>query len=326
MRQLPLGTIRNLQASSTPNGQFAIIAVDHRDALRALMNPLEPGSVSARELEDFKISIASILGPEASAVLLDPMYSAPQVIAMEKFPFNRAMLVALEEQGYLGDPFSRRTTLIEGWGVEKAKRMGANGVKVLLFYHPQGGEGTKAQLDFVQSIVAECDRFEIPLFLEPISYSPNPDIKKGTIEFSRLKPGIIMESAKQLSALGAHILKVEFPIDARYEKDHRIWEMACQELSGVCLSPWVLLSAGEPFEIFKEQLEIACKAGCSGFAVGRAVWQEAIPLQGHERIQFLHAIAIPRLKELFDITLANGNPWRKYYSSPQVHPDWYRTY
>ena len=136
MRQLPLGTIRNLQASSTPNGQFAIIAVDHRDALRALMNPLEPGSVSARELEDFKISIASILVPEASAVVLDAMYSAPQVIAMEKFPFNRAMLVALEEQGYLGDPFSRRTTLIEGWGVEKAKRMGASMIKLLVYYHP----------------------------------------------------------------------------------------------------------------------------------------------------------------------------------------------
>jgi len=34
-------------------------------------------------------------------------------------------LAALEAQGYLGDPSARQTSLLDGWSVEKAKRLGA---------------------------------------------------------------------------------------------------------------------------------------------------------------------------------------------------------
>lgn len=326
MESLNIGKVRNLQSCSTNGGVFTILAVDHRDALRALLNPGAPEQVSTQELVGFKISIASTLAPATTAVLLDPVFSAPQAISTGKIPHGMGLLVALEEQGYLGDPFQRRTTLINGWSVEKAKRMGANGVKMLLFYHPHAGEAARNQEMLVRSIVADCHRYEIPLFLEPISHSLTPDIKKGTAEFALLRPLIIIESAQRLSEAGADILKVEFPIDVKFEQDRKVWSKTCVQLNDACRSPWVLLSAGEPYDTFKEQVRIACEAGCSGFAVGRAVWQEAVTLRGMEKQEFLKDVALPRLSELSEIAQKYAVPWFSRYSTCPVDDEWYHTY
>jgi len=326
METLNIGKMRNLQSCSTNEGVFTILAIDHRDALIALLHPDEPGQVTTQELVDLKLSITSSLAPAATAVLLDPLFSASQAISAGKIPHDLGLIVSLEEQGYMGDPFQRRTTLINGWSVDKAKRMGANGVKMLLFYHPHAAKAARNQEMLVQSIVADCHRNEIPLFLEPISYSLTPNIKKGTAEFARLRPQIIVESAQRLSEAGADILKVEFPIDVNFEQDHKVWSKACLQLNEACRSPWVLLSAGEPYESFKEQVRIACEAGCSGFAVGRAVWQEAVNLQGIERQVFLKDVALPRLNELGIIAKKYGAPWFSRFCACAVDEEWYNTY
>lgn len=42
-------------------------------------------------------------------------------------------------------------------------------------------------------------------------------------------------------------------------------------------APWVLLSAGMEFKAYKSALAVAGKKGCSGMAVGRALWQDLLP-------------------------------------------------
>ena len=309
MSALSIGKIKNLRACATARGHFTILAADHRDALRVMIAPDAPNNVPAAALTEIKLDIVRHLAPAASAVLLDPIYSAAQALASEHWPGGTGLLCALEEQGYLGDAFSRRTPMLEGWSVEKSRQLGANGVKILLFYHPDSGAAAEAQDVLVRSIVEDCRRHEIPFFLEPISYPLDPKIKKNSPEFARARRRVVIESARRLSALGADVMKVEFPLDAGHDSDPGLWTEACAELNEACAAPWALLSAGEPFETFKDQLRVACRAGCSGFVAGRALWQEAAKLSGAERDKFLSETAYRRLRELSDITEEYGAAW-----------------
>ena len=52
MNQLSLGKVRALQTASTDQGVFTILAVDHRDAMRAMINREHPETVPAEQLTD----------------------------------------------------------------------------------------------------------------------------------------------------------------------------------------------------------------------------------------------------------------------------------
>ena len=75
MNQLSLGKVRALQSASTEGGVFTILAVDHRDAMRAMLNREQPETVPAKQLADIKLSIIKMIGLMATAVLLDPVYN-----------------------------------------------------------------------------------------------------------------------------------------------------------------------------------------------------------------------------------------------------------
>lgn len=326
MNQLSLGRVRALQTASTERGVFTILAVDHRDAMRAMLNREQPETVLAAQLTEIKLAIVKWIGPFATAVLLDPVYSLGQVIAGRVLPPKTAFLSAIEEQGYLGDPYGRQTTMLEGWGIEKAKMLGASGVKVLLFYHPEAGEATEVQEQLVTSLLAECSRFDIPMFLEPIVYSLNPSVSKDSAEFAAERPKIMVETVRRLGALKPDILKLEFPVDCQYEKDETVWQDTCAELNEASPVPWTLLSGGDSFEAFQNQLRVACQNGCSGFLVGRALWQEAVYLQDKERDEFLQGEAAHRWQTLHTIAETYAHPWYERYQAADVNEDWYKDY
>ena len=326
MNQLTLGKVRALQSASTEGGVFTILAVDHRDAMRVMLNREQPQTVSAMQLTDIKLSIVKLIGPLATAVLLDPVYSIGQAITQRALPPKTAFLSAIEEQGYLGDPYSRQTTMLEGWGIEKAKMLGASGVKVLLFYHPQSGETTEKQEQLVTGLSAECRRFDIPIFLEPIVYSLDPNVSKDSTEFAAERPRIMVETVRRLGALKPDVLKLEFPVDCQYERNEAVWQDACAEMNEASPVPWTLLSGGDSFELFRQQLTVACQNGCSGFLVGRALWQEAVHLQGIERDAFLQGEASQRWQTLRTIAETYAHPWFDRYGAVDVNEHWYKDY
>jgi tagatose 1,6-diphosphate aldolase len=249
-----------------------------------------------------------------------------QAIAQQALPAKTAFLSAIEEQGYLGDPYGRQTSILEGWSIEKAKMLGASGVKVLLFYHPGAGKVAEIQEQFVASLLAKCSQFDIPMFLEPIIYSPNPKVSKDSSEFAAERRKTMVETARRLGALSPDILKLEFPIDCHYEKDEALWQDACAELNEVSPVPWTLLSGGDTFESFEKQVRIACQNGCSGFLVGRALWQEAIYLEGKERQEFLEGEAAHRWQILQSIADTFAHPWYERYRAEDVNENWYKDY
>ena len=134
----------------------------------------------------------------------------------------------------------------------------------------------------------------------------------------------MVETAKRLTPLGADILKAEFPLDIT-ETDQKVWADACTEISAASTIPWILLSAAVDYEIFLQQVIVACNAGASGIAVGRAVWKEAVMMAGDERIKFLRTTARQRISRLTSLCHALAKPYTDFYTADTPF-DWFKTY
>ena len=100
---------------------------------------------------------------------------------------------------------------------------------------------------------------------------------------------------------------------------------ACREISTASLVPWILLSAAVDYETFVYQVTVACNAGASGIAVGRAVWKEAVTMNGDERIKFLRTTAQQRLARLTSLCHALARPYTDFYSADTPF-DWYKNF
>ena len=135
---------------------------------------------------------------------------------------------------------------------------------------------------------------------------------------------MVVETAKRLTPLGVDILKAEFPFDAADMEEVR-WMTACREISAASLVPWILLSAAVEYETFLRQVTVACNAGASGIAVGRAVWKEAVTMNGDERMKFLRTVAKYRLSRLTSLCHALAKPFTDFYQADAPF-DWYKTY
>ena len=169
MKTISLGKFRGLAQASTSKSVFSILALDHRNNLRQAMNPADPQQVTIRDMVAFKSNVVKYVGPKSSAVLLDPQWGAAQCIENSSLPGNVGLICAVEETGYTGDPQARKSRILPGWSVEKAKRMGASAVKLLVYFHPHS-ETAKAIEELICMVAEDCEKAEIALFLEPLSY------------------------------------------------------------------------------------------------------------------------------------------------------------
>jgi len=320
MKTISVGKLRGLQQSTSAHGTFTCLALDHRQNLRRALFPQDPGRVTDAELSGFKLDVTSSLSRFATAVLLDPEVSAAQAVSSGKLPGGVGLVVALESTGYNGAPTARQSRLLPGWSVEKAKRMGASMAKLLVYYHPQSPSASAIE-DFVRLIGEECSRFDLGLMLEPLSYS----LKEGASLTSAEKRFVVTETARRLVVPGVDVLKVEFPLDVRDADNENAWGEACAEVSAACPVPWILLSAAVDYDTYLRQVMVACQAGASGIAVGRAVWQEAVALKGSARHNFLHTTASERLARLTGLCNQNARPIQSFFTT-ETPFEWYKSY
>src|SRR5690606_10014461 len=113
-----------------------------------------------------------------------------------------------------GDSTYRQVEFIPDWTVQKIRNMGASGVKLLVYYHPDSGALAQEIETCVRDVSEAAHEVDLPLFVEPLSYSLDAALKKSSAEFAQLRPEIVIETARRLSRCGADVLKLEFPIDA----------------------------------------------------------------------------------------------------------------
>ena len=334
---ISIGKLRGLQQLADSKGMMTMCAIDHRGALKRALNEKNPDAVSYQDMVDFKLDLCQAVVPFASAILLDPEYGAGQAIAAGLMPGSKGLLVSLEKSGYTGDSAVRITELLPGWSVKKAKKMGASAVKLLIYFRPDLKDIASKQLDLVAGLADQCLEEDIAFLVEPVSYpiEEKERINQGgtsSRKFAEIKPELVIETARQITALPIDVLKAEFPADIKFEQDEAKLLELCQKLNQASRLPWVLLSAGVDFESFRKQVKIACMAGASGFLAGRALWQEGVRICSREkRLNFFQNTATPRLKELAEVADRYGKPWYsrveagKGKSSP-VAEDWYRDY
>jgi tagatose-1,6-bisphosphate aldolase len=158
---------------------------------------------------------------------------------------------------------------------------------------------TQGQLKFAKEVYDACAEEDILLMTEELSF-PRAGEDKKTPAYVARRPKNIIESAKLLGPI-TDILKLEFP-----------GEENLKAVNDAAIRPWVLLSAGEKFDVFTKQVEVTLKAGCSGTMAGRAIFNEYfdgntpqdranfLKTTGTERMKILSALVDQHAKSVWD--------------------------
>ncbi|MBI3291579.1 MAG: tagatose 1,6-diphosphate aldolase [Elusimicrobia bacterium] len=328
--KLSPGALTGLRQITDAKGRFKVLALDQsnsfKKSLRAMRIRLgQAGEPTYEEIRDAKLEIAATLGGYASATLLDVNYGLRQALNAGAIPRGIGLLARVEASKEAGLPGE----VEPGWGVVQIKRMGASAVKLLVYMDVEDEEAAKAQLRFVHQIWKQCQEQDILLLVEELSY---PRAKAGedktTPAYVARRPRNIIESAKLLGPW-CDVLKLEFPGDLK-TMDRKTIEANLTALNDAAIRPWVLLSAGEKFDLFVQQVELAMRAGASGIMAGRAIFNEYFDANTPaDRTRFLQTTGVERMKKLTGIVDQYATSWiERYRITPtelaaQVVPDWH---
>jgi tagatose-1,6-bisphosphate aldolase len=213
--KLTPGKIRNMQALSNERGVIAAAAMDQRGSLLksiAASKGIDADQVTDQMMEEFKTAVSKVLTPHASAILLDPEWGLQAAKLREK---NAGLLLAYEKSGYDNTQPGRRADLLPDVSVHRLARMGANAVKVLIYYTPfEAADVNEEKHAFIERIGDECRANDLPFFLEFVGYDPAGGDEKG-LEYAKKKPEIVSASMAEFSKdqYGVDVLKVEIPVN-----------------------------------------------------------------------------------------------------------------
>ncbi len=176
----------------------------------------------------------------------------------------------------------------------------------------------EAQLEVVTAAVEGCHAAGLPLAVEPIVYRlPDEDEAAHADAF----PGLVVAGVERLIALGVDVMKVHFPRAGAAGAEEE-W---CRQLDAACgATPWVLLGGGAAYDTFAEQVEVACRAGASGYIVGRTAWDGAVTADAGERRRWLADVGAPRLRAMRERAAALARPFTSRVPAlARYAPDWY---
>ena len=334
-----------LRRLADERGFFRMTAVDQRPPIRKLV--AERRGVKEPSYEDVgavKALLIEELRDHSSALLLDPGYAYPY--AIEAVDPRKGLLLTLEQFEFEERPQGRLTRLYPGWSVAKIKRLGADGVKLMLFYRPDAeAEVNARQQALVEQVGRDCREHDIAFLLEPLVY-PFADQANAThdyIEDTSKRPELVIETVREFAKprYGVDIFKLETPVpaarvpdpdgDAPEVAETRRWFEA---IDAQLDRPWVMLSAGAGMEPFRRICAFAFAAGASGYLAGRALWWQAFqhfPDMDAFRTA-LRRDSIAYIESLVARLHATGTPWfarpayREGIRLAAAGPEFYRDY
>ncbi len=323
------GKLTHLKALSNQHDVIAAAAMDQRGSLQkaiASAKGVAEDAVTPEMLSEFKQAVVKVLTPHATAILLDTEYGLPAAALRAK---NAGLLLAYEKSGYDNAAEGRLPDLLPDLSVKKIKELGANAVKVLIYYTPFDTEivnDTKHR--FVERIGAECEYHQIPYFLEFVGYDAHGKGEKS-LEYAKIKPQVVIKSMEEFSKPGylIDVLKVEVPVNAEYVEGSSIYkgEKAYSRAEAkefykraaeVATKPFIYLSAGVGNAAFIESLAMASEAGTdyNGVLCGRATWKEGIPVyakQGAKALEdWLSGDGVKNINAVNE-AIKTATPWTK---------------
>ncbi len=329
------GKIRHMQALSNKAGVIAAAAMDQRGSLQKAIagaRGISKDQVTNEMMTEFKVAVAKVLTPHASAILLDPEYGLPAAKARSK---NAGLLLAYEESGYDNTKPGRLPDLLPHVSAKRIADWGANAVKILLYYTPfDDAQINDIKHAFIERIGNECEALEIPFFLEFVGYDPKGGDEKG-FEFAKIKPQVVIKSMEEFSKTQykVDVMKVEVPINANFVEGSSVYKgqkaytrkEALEHFkrgAEAAKKPFIYLSAGVGNAQFVEELNMAAEAGTdySGVLCGRATWKEGIPVYGKQGVKALEDwLNVEGVKNINAVNAAikTAKPWYAKAGVPQ---------
>lgn len=328
--KLTKGKYNGINAVADHNGIIAAVAIDQRGSLQKAIGKAKGAPATDAELVEFKVQVSEVLTPYASAILLDPEFGLDAVKHRAK---GKGVFLAYEKTGYDASVKGRLPDLLPEWSVRRLVEAGADVIKILLYYDPDDSPAVNTiKHAFIERIGAECKAYDVPFFLEPITYSDAMGDEKS-LAFAKVKPEKVTKYMAEFSKpqYGVDVLKVEVPINMRYVEgtranpDNQVAYTREQAKSyfhhaaEATKVPFIYLSAGVTDDIFRETLELAAEAGTmfSGVLCGRATWQDGIPAYGQGGAKALHAWledrGVENIQALNTVLARGAKPWWDFY-------------
>jgi sulfofructosephosphate aldolase len=265
-----------------------MVAIDQRVSLETMF--LDAGRAPDTDAMDaFRADVLRILGPHASAVLLErglvergglPELGGPppgRILAAER-------LEQVRGHGATG-------STIDPDGPEIAARIGAQALKLMAVWWVDADPAPVESL--VRAFVAGTHAAGLPAVVEGIVRG-----REGVTPDAFL-------AASAAMARDADLYKAQVPT-AGGEDEASITALS-HELTASISCPWVVLSTGVPAPRFPAALAAACRGGASGFLAGRAIWGPA--LAADDPGDALEGLALATLRQLRAIVDAEARPW-----------------
>lgn len=276
----------NLKQLVNDEGVIAALAIDQRGSMEKMMEKANPKLNNVEGIGRFKELISSELTKYSSSILLDPIYGMKGVNARDK---NAGLIMSYEQTGYDEYEEGRLPRLIDFVSGLRIKEMGANAVKVLLYYDiDEDDKINDIKKAWVERVGYECEALGLPYFLEIVNYDANIDDAKGA-EYSKLRPKKVIESIKVFDdpRYKVDVLKVEAPVNMNFVEGYGEGEILhtrdealkyFKDQSDATTIPFIFLSGGVSADLFKETLKFAKEAGSTfnGVLCGRATWRGAV--------------------------------------------------
>lgn len=328
------GKFAGISACADERGVIAAAAMDQRGSLRKAIAAArgEGGKADAKDLSEFKALVAEILTKYATAILMDPEYGLE---AIKRRAPGSGVLLAYEKTGYDANVKGRLPDLLDEWSVRRLVEVGADAIKILLYYNPADEERINTiKHAFIERVGAECAALDVPFFLEPVCYDDEHDEK--SFEFAKLKPDYVTRYMAEFSKprYGVDVLKVEVPVNMKFVEGTRAFGGQAaytrqdamrlfREAAAAAGKPFIYLSAGVSDEVFRETLELAAEAGTdfSGVLCGRATWQDGIPVYAKEGVAGLRAWledrGVKNIQALNEVLAKGAKPWWTLYGDKE---------
>jgi tagatose 1,6-diphosphate aldolase len=228
---------------------------------------------------------------------------------------DQGLLVTLEDAVFDDRGRGRSSRWIEDWSVDKIKRLGGDGVKLLAWYRPDADpEVVDHQRELVETTGRACRHFDLPFVLELLVHPLDGDDERA-LEGSR-RAELVLESVATFSddRFGVDVFKVESPFRATelpvFGHDDEAHRAVFWELSRTIDRPWVLLSGGAERSAFANALRYAYDAGASGYLAGRSIWWDAVDRfpDWEDMRAVLRTDSAPFMAELNEMTRAMATP------------------
>ena len=262
-----------------------MLAVDQREAMRAMFAEHQDAPVTDQQLTDFKVAAARVLTPYASAVLVDKQFAFDAVVEAGAVAPSCGLIAAADH--FVAGHGELVTAVEIDRDVDPAavRDQGAVAMKLLVIHRPD--EPAADRIAMVEEFVERCRGGGLVSIIEPVAKAPRGG---GAWDWD----ACVVEAAQELGSLGADLYKAEVPLKGQGADDEI--RRRCAQITQAVASPWVVLSSGVPADVFPHAVELACREGASGFLAGRAVWASVIGSDDVDRD--LHEVSVPRLQGL----------------------------